>query len=728
MKAAMTPDDINHSILKTFLQEAAEHLQNLNSGLLELEKDPNNQEVIEELFREAHTLKGSSRMVGLEEIGAISHKLEDVMGLLKKANLKMSKKLSEAMFVAFDSIQLLLSQASGQDVFDVDVDGICRKLDELAGLMEVSDRKEVTDQRKDKPSMVFERAKSKSTGSFRAIDNTVRVAADKLDRLVNLVGELIINESGSVRREQLLREMQALLRKIRYLAADTDKSEEENLMTLLRDLDKTLQTYFTEFKKEKSVSDTVINELQSQVLELRLLPVAAVFDAYPRMVRDLAQAAKKEVKLILKGRETKLDKKVIEQIKDPLLHIIRNAIDHGFEAAGERKKKGKNLQGELVLEAYQEGEHVVIQVADDGAGINVDKVKEIASAKELVNKKEAPKLSDEEWINFIFEAGFSTKEKVSDVSGRGVGLDVVKKNIEELKGTVTVSSKLGKGTKVVIRLPLTLAISRALIVEVSGLKFAIPSAAVLQTTIMPSSEIHTIEGKETFQLRNKTVGIIDVAEALQIAEKKSNGDKRHLVCLNTQSLVALGVDNFFGETEIIVKSAGSHLKKLPSIAGVTIIDGKIVPILRPSYIVEKQKPAQPAQRKMQETPMMIAKDKIILVVEDSLTMREMEKNMLETCGYVVEEASDGLQALEKVKSKNYDLLIIDVKMPNMGGLELTKALRKQKKFKDLPIIIVSSLGSDEDIERGLEAGADSYLTKSNLSKEGLIETVKEAIG
>jgi two-component system chemotaxis sensor kinase CheA len=463
-----------------------------------------------------------------------------------------------------------------------------------------------------------------------------------------------------------------------------------------------------------------------------MLPVSTVFDTFPRLVRDISREYNKEIELEIYGGDTGLDKMILEDIKDPLLHILRNCIDHGIESPEEREIIGKPRTGKIVLSACHEGSRIAIRIEDDGRGIDPQKVKQIALQKKVITQPEAEKLSEREVLYLIFKPGFSTKEIITDVSGRGVGLDVVKKNVEKLKGSVMVDSEIGKGTVFTLMLPLTLATIHALIIKAGSETFAIPTVAIEETLRVSISQIKRIVDKDVVIVNGRhipVVRLIDVLGLPSVDVQKHYGAKLPIIILNVDEVrIGFLVDELLREEEIVIKNLGEYFKDVHTAAGATILgEGEVVIILNVSELIKSAKAIRETHLlediKEEQHPTYS-----ILVVDDAVALRELQKSMLESAGYSVEVAADGQEAWEKAKSRHFDLIISDIEMPRMDGFQFTEALRKDEEYKDVPVIIVTAREREEDKKRGIEVGADAYIVKTSFDQSRLLEAVERLIG
>jgi len=440
----------------------------------------------------------------------------------------------------------------------------------------------------------------------------------------------------------------------------------------------------------------------------------------------------KDIDFRMSGEDTQLDKVIIGEIKDPVMHLLRNAIDHGIEPPEERRSKQKPEKGTVTLSAYREGSQVVIEVADDGRGIAISKVKEQAVAKGLVPKERIDDMVDEQVLQLLFTPGFSTAEEVTDVSGRGVGLDVVRENIAKLKGIVEVKSTEGKGTSFIMRLPLTLAITESLLVVAGSDIFAIPIDTVVETNRISPNDIKTVETKDAITVRGHILPLVRLGDIFGLPRRGiiERGFFPVVVVQSVEKRIGILVDQLIGRQEIIIKAIGDPLKNTKNVMGATILgSGKVILILDIPSIIEAAEGVIIKRPAVKLTPAAKAKKrKTILLAEDVMSTAMLEKNILESVGYSVVIARDGREALERAGQERFDLVITDVLMPRMDGFELTEKLKKDKLYKDTPIIIVTTRESDADKRRGLQAGAEAYILKSEFTSETLLDTIERLIG
>lgn len=588
------------------------------------------------------------------------------------------------------------------------------------------------------------------------VSETIRVDTAKLDSLAGVAGEMVVNLikleaiSSTIRRiAGLSREHVRAWQQIRDALTSagggglSEAGPDGSVLPvddLVRRCDTASASCLSEIERlAQQLNEDVIRigtstrKLEEDVMSIRMRPVSGLFDTFPRAVRDLARELGKPVNLILEGGDTELDRKILEAIRDPLLHLVRNAVDHGIESQDERAKLDKNPEGEIRLSAWQQGDQVFVQVADDGKGIHPVAVRDSAVAKGVIDRSTADALSLQDSLRLIFEPGFSTKTTVSDLSGRGVGMDVVKSSVEDLNGEVRVDSTIGAGSSITLVLPLTLAISRALLVKSEDRTFAIPTVSVESTAKVALSDVKSVEGKAAIIVRDATVPILQLSNTLGLAPSPSaepNGALYVVIVSYANQRFGFIVDELIGEQEIVVKRLETPLKRVTNVAGAAILgSGDVVVVLHVPDIVSGARATLLKVTARDRAPAeQVRARKRVLIVEDSLTAREMERTMFEAAGYEVETAIDGVEGLEKLEQQAVDLVVTDVQMPRMDGFELTSRLRSHDRLKNIPVVVVTSRGEEADRKRGLEVGADAYLVKSSMSQPDLLDCARRLVG
>jgi two-component system chemotaxis sensor kinase CheA len=693
-----------------FKEETRDHLQKLNEGLLRLEKNAHDKPLLEAMMREAHSIKGSATMMGYKRIADIAHVMEDGLEDAMQGKLTLEKQHFDALFRACDSITPLLD-----DKVTWEGKGVARPfVDDLCGDLKAVFSGKAVKKEKVKEAQPEEDAPEARVHAAAAVpEESLRVEIDKLDKLMNMSGELTVSK---VRLNELVKRLNVW--------TQNNGAQNESLVTLTREISKV----------DESIS-FVSSNIQTEVMKVRMVPVSHLFNLFPRAMRDLANKAGKEVNINISGEDTHLDKTIIDEMKDPIMHILRNAVDHGIESAEERKRKGKPPAGTVQLDAYQVGSQVIIEVSDDGRGIDVEKVKKTAIDKKIYSKDKIEAMVDEQVYQILFMPGFTTKDEVTDTSGRGVGLDVVAERLAGLKGTVEITSARDKGTTIIMKMPLTLAITECLIAAAGTDIFAIPIDAVVETIRIALEDIKTVETREAITVRGQIMPLVRLGEIFNLPVKGIHERKYFSVVVvqAVEKRLALLVDELRGRQDIVSKALGEPLKNVKYISGATILgDGSVILIVDvPSIInsfeggvavrrhIAPQAKAAPAAKKRRKT---------ILLAEDAISTAMLEKNILESSGFSVVIARDGQEAFEKSSQEKFDLVITDILMPRMDGFELTERLRKDKIYKDIPIIIVTTRESDSDKRRGLEAGADAYILKSEFTSEGLLDTIERLIG
>ncbi len=773
-------------ILEDFLVEAFELIEQLDQNLVELESNPDDLELLNSIFRVAHTIKGSSSFLNFNILTQLTHHMEDVLNKARHGDLKLTPEVMDVVLESIDLMKTLLHaiRDNGDDTsIGLDITDICRRLDVISNgeeVVEVSTqsaeeatapvavddnadysklsdqeveeeierllkmRKEEDRKRKEghakestapapvaptpsaAPSFAglgdhdeseeapaekstVKRSGGESTNapakkeSASTMEQTIRVEVKRLDHLMNLIGELVLGKN-------------------RLLKIYDDVEERYEGEKFLEELNQVVS----------SIS-LVTTDLQIAVMKTRMLPIAKVFNKFPRMVRDLSRELGKQIELEISGEETELDKSIVEEIGDPLVHIIRNSCDHGIEDAASRRAKGKPEMGLIQLKAYNEGNHIVIEITDDGKGLDADLLRSKAIEKGMISEREADAMSDKEAFSLIFRPSLSTAKVVTNVSGRGVGMDVVKTNIEKLNGIIDVDSELGRGTVIKLKIPLTLAIIQALLVGAQEEYYAIPLASVLETVRIPLDEIYTIEGKNVLRLRDEVLSLVRLSDIFGVKQVYEGGEHTYVVVIGlAESKLGVVVDTLVGQEEIVIKSLGDYLQGIEGIAGATIRgDGRVTLIVDVAALMNLAKGITVDIRATAETTVKtksVPSDYVVLAVDDSAMDRNIMKKSMEPIGLTVIEASNGQEALNMLKSAEYsiDAVLIDIEMPRMDGYTLASEIRKYSKYKNLPLIAVTSRTSKSDRLRGVESGMSEYITKP-YSPEYLESVVRKNI-
>lgn len=587
-----------------------------------------------------------------------------------------------------------------------------------------------------------------SSRPITAAEEYIRVPMSRVDKLLYLVGEVVINKmrasamsAQAKRLAKLSREAQksilglseTIKKEMPPQNGDVTKwlSQCEAQMQRLRE--RTLELY-DHVSTEAFHLDPVIDELQAKIKEIKMLPLSTIFEGFPRMIRDIASQQGKQVHLSISGEENELDKKVMEGIKTSLIHILRNCIDHGIEEPEARAALGKPREGTIQISASHKGDNVIITVEDDGRGMDIAQIRETALKKRLVSLNDLEGMSDKEVMNIVFMSGYSTSPIVTDVSGRGMGLDIVRRDITNLKGRVILETEKDKGAKFTLILPLTVAIIQVLLLKVQNMLFALPMFSVTESVKVSRDDVSVTGGRMALQFREHIVPLVRLNEVLGLppaAKEKEKEQKEMLVVMasSLDSRVGFIVDEIAGEGEAFIKTLGKHLGKVKNVSGAIIMPtGDVVVVLDIADLVAHSAFGQPHAPGKKSTTETKHKEKRILVVEDAFSTRELEKSILETHGYVVDTAVDGLDALDRMVDNQYDLIVSDVEMPRMDGFELCKTLKNNEGYKDIPVIMVTALQKEEDKRRGIEVGAAAYLVKSAFEQTNLLETIERLVG
>ncbi|MBE2280896.1 MAG: hybrid sensor histidine kinase/response regulator [Ignavibacteriaceae bacterium] len=773
----MILDDELKEIFKT---EFEENIQILNQELLKLEKNKEDLEALTKLMRVAHSMKGGARMIGLSGVVDLAHFFEDMLGEVKKKNTLLNASDFNAMYKALDLIKDLVEEVvSGNKIvenpnslvdkiinykisFPVDSSNSPEATPKTNDVFDQIPKKENTVRSEDvieygaiphtpkpeeEPVTVKQDIRLIDESSKNFVIDTVRVASNNLDTLMNLSGELTVTNLRLIQRFNKIEGIISLLeesaravsqQRFSTFAKPSEQGGGNNNDLLLKAESEKMEQLLdfvyqlkAGLNEDTSRLDFVTNRFEEIIKDLRVLPLSHVFNLFPRMVRDMSQTMGKLINFKIEGEGIKADKKILEEIKDPLMHIIRNAIDHGIETPEKRVEAGKLKEGTILLSAKQSSSTIIIEIDDDGAGLDSEQIKKSAIKKGLIKKQDAAELSDSQIFQLIFSPGFSTAKLITDVSGRGVGLEVVLANVQKLKGTIGVDTKPGKGTKFKLEIPVTLATLRIIIVRLNNEIYAIPVEYVKSAISVKRSSVFSLDGCDAIIYEEKPVSVFKLEEILEIKnteiEESAKEGEENFECILISVMgetIGLFVDEILDEQEALVKPLGMMLKRVRNVTGSAILgSGDVCIVLNPVDIHKSVKlnsgksSSTVAGKKKKDVK------KIILLVEDSLTTRTQEKRILEGAGFTVITAVDGVEGFQKLSGNKIDLIVSDIEMPNLDGLSFTKKVRAEKKFSSLPVVLVTSLSSDEQKQKGLDAGANAYITKSNFDQKLLLETI-----
>ena len=752
----------DEELAQLFKAESAEHLARLDDGLLHLEKTPTDQAILEEVFRESHSMKGAARMLGLSKIETASHGLEALLNTARKGETPLTPEAIEQMTVVLGELRKLVQEALTPNaefgLHPQEVGHAVPVADATTATLRNSEfnTDEKPDTSIDTPQSAIPTPQSNTPpsafDSFRI--ETVRVETRKLDDLLTLVGELSVIEGRGQHRQLLMdalleqwatlernhRKFQLMLR-----GAETETGTSEALRQMLHTEADVLEQLGAQIKGARNAFyedgahlQITVNTLKERVHAARLLPLSTVFALFPRMVRDLAKQHNKEVKMEIEGGDISVDKRILEEMKDPLMHLLRNAIDHGIESPAARASQGKTRSGTIRLRAVQESSSILLEVRDDGSGLNVAAIRQAALQRGLHDETTLDAMTPAQLQQLILLPGFSTRASVTELSGRGVGLDVVRVNVERMKGSIRIESVLHQGTAMQMRLPLSLSTSRLLLVRVFDHLYGLPIEFVHTSLRVREEDVFPLEGRPAIKLRGKSLIAPRLADLLALPDSphspKDNEKVSDLtVCIVIQvgdERLGLRVDELLDEEAVVAKPLSAPLLRIRNVSSLTILgSGEICAVLNPADLLRSAKTSAEFGMRSEDSisPSAISTPHCILLVEDSALVRAMEKRILVDAGYEVVVAVDGVNALNELGSRTFAAVVSDVNMPNMDGLTLTTRIRLQPRYKSLPVILVTSLASDEDKQRGLEAGANAYIAKPSFDQRVLLETLKRLI-
>ncbi|WRD41219.1 chemotaxis histidine kinase/response regulator CheAY2 [Helicobacter pylori] len=798
-------DDLQE-IMEDFLIEAFEMNEQLDQDLVELEHNPEDLDLLNRIFRVAHTIKGSSSFLNLNILTHLTHNMEDVLNRARKGEIKITPDIMDVVLRSIDLMKTLLVtiRDTGSDTNNGKENEIEEAVKQLQAITsqnlegakertKETPQKKVKEEAKEEAKEENKENKAKApTAKNPASDNPLadepdldyaNMSAEEVEAEI----ERLLNKRQEADKERRAQKKQEAKQEVTptketpktetpkapktetkaKAKADTEENKApsigveqtvrvdvrrlDHLMNLIGELvlgkNRLIRIYsdveerydgekfLEELNQVVSSISAVTTDLQLAVMKTRMQPVGKVFNKFPRMVRDLSRELGKSIELIIEGEETELDKSIVEEIGDPLIHIIRNSCDHGIEPLEERRRLNKPETGKVQLSAYNEGNHIVIKISDDGKGLDPVMLKEKAIEKGVISERDAEGMSDREAFNLIFKPGFSTAKVVSNVSGRGVGMDVVKTNIEKLNGIIEIDSEVGVGTTQKLKIPLTLAIIQALLVGVQEEYYAIPLSSVLETVRISQDEIYTVDGKSVLRLRDEVLSLVRLSDIFKVdAILESNSDVYVVIIGLADQKIGVIVDYLIGQEEVVIKSLGYYLKNTRGIAGATVRgDGKITLIVDVGAMMDMAKSIkvnittlmnESENTKSKNSP----SDYIVLAIDDSSTDRAIIRKCLKPLGITLLEATNGLEGLEMLKNgdKIPDAILVDIEMPKMDGYTFASEVRKYNKFKNLPLIAVTSRVTKTDRMRGVESGMTEYITKP-YSGEYLTTVVKRSI-
>ncbi|MEA5462517.1 hybrid sensor histidine kinase/response regulator [Leptothoe sp. PORK10 BA2] len=797
--------------LRTLYRDASkDHLDKLEAGFLQLEQQPDDLTILKDLLRATHSLKGDSRMLGVQDAETLTHQLEDLLSSVEQGQREVTPPFCDCLYQGLDAIRKIAHEAvtgnpSNVSVFHVlaqlmnagDVSApesevlgeyqelaetdladhermILSTVEQLERQLESAENEAASDQTTSDvfaleeapahPEIIIPRPvipetaipeklePAASLGESYQID-TVRVEATKLDTLMTQAGELAVTKRRITRRmddvDKILSFWEGWVRDNlvdRLNVGEQVPQGTESLQSLqqitedrLDQLGDLLKQLRTNAYEDSAQLETLSNDLESGILKLRQLPLSSMFSLFPRMVRDLAKEQGKTINLVIEGGDIQADKRILEEMKAPLTHLIRNAIDHGIEAPSERIAMDKPPKATVWLKAHQRGSLIDIEVVDDGRGLSLESIKRTAVRRGVHTEAALAKMSREQIQDLIFMPGFSTRSTVTEISGRGVGLDVVRVNVERLKGAIQVNSNPAQGCTFRFTLNTSLATASALIVAANETSYAIPVESVEVMMRVERQDIFTLEGSPTINFQGQPLSIAWLSELLQMPVSVTARLQRPRIDHPSISCVVLKVgaerlgvfvDELIDQQDIVLKPHSKLLKRVRNISGATILGtGEVCMVLSPQDLIRSvsgtsSKEFEPMFTEWEHT---ITKPRVLLV-EDSMPIRTQVRRILEGAGYQVTIAVDGLDGLDKLQQEGmFDAVVSDVEMPNLDGLGLTSRIREETKYEDLPIVLVTTLAEDDDKRRGADAGANAYITKGDFDQSLLIDTLRRLI-
>ena len=790
--------------MTTFQAELEEHLSTLNKGLLSLERTVAPDEranLLTNIFRAAHSIKGAARAVNLKDIETIAHHVEDVLVRIREGVLSLTPQYFDVLLAAVDAIgTAMAAHLRGEQMSAEVMTAVLARLDDTvreqtepgvpktavdstegenrpsgapqAMVEDSGGEKSLLPESSSQPLVSLDAGPPPATPYASTpptpvkdkqpigprpiqVEDTIRVRTSKLDTLMDGLGELLVMQ---MRTEKLVAQMKALqertirwqknwrkirphLSRLRRHYLNVDKTDVAPLFDFLENNEQELKVQSTEFNtlldsltSDRNHLQLVTDDLQNGIRSARMLPVATLFDLFPRMVRDLGHDHGKDIVLEVEGQEAEVDRQALELLKDPLTHMLRNAVDHGIEAPEERLALGKPRHGTIRLCAEQRGSNLLLTISDDGRGINLDAVRRAAIERGLVSSEKIADLSEREVAELIFYSGLSTAGQTTDLSGRGVGMDVVRKNLEQMRGLIQVETTLGLGTTFILTLPLTLTTSQVLLVRVAGETIALPMMNVERILHVNVAQVGSIEGHPAIYAQGRPLPLVNLAHVLKLPEVEQPlppDAKIPVVILSVvEKRIALRVSGFLSTQQVVVKSLGGQLRRVRNVVGAAILgDGHLVTILNVSDLIRSIQVKSVASLSL---PIVTKETRRwrVLLADDSITTRALEKHILENAGYDVLAAADGQEAWELICGNEKglpDLVISDINMPKMDGFLLTQSIKGDSKYSHVPVVLVTSLDSSQDRLHGMEAGADAYIVKSAFDQRELLNTIERLI-
>ncbi|WP_109480558.1 hybrid sensor histidine kinase/response regulator [Paraburkholderia sp. C35] len=764
----MTDDDLSRqSLLELFREEASAQTRVLSDGLLALEHRPTDAAALEACMRAAHSLKGAARIIGLQDGVDIAHVMEECFVGAQRGQLTLTPAHIDALLRGVDLLLRVGEAKPATPVTRANIDEFIQRLTspvsaahdtlpseneaqldpdvDVYAQLQAQLQAEALAQRHEAPAAepAIQPEDAPPQAAARHPERMLRVRAANLDRVLSLSGEVLVESrwlkpfaTSMLRLKRTQREtslaLDALYETLAEHLDDVALSALADVRTALNGMQHTLGARLDELDHYDRSSSNLAQLLYDEALQCRMRPFGDATHAYPRVVRDLARSLGKRVKFEIVGTSTQVDRDILDMLDAPLGHLLRNAIDHGIETPDERAAHGKAAEAHVTLEARHSAGKLLISVSDDGAGIDLERVRASVVRRKLADDETAARLSEQELLDFLLLPGFSMRDQVTDVSGRGVGLDAVHEMVKAVRGAVRIFNDPGRGSRFVMQLPLTLSVVRSLLVEVGGEAYAFPLAHVRRTLELARADIDMLEGQQHFAFDGKPVGLVTAHQLLEAQAGATRESVSVVVIGDERETYGIAVDKFLGERMLVVQPLDARLGKIKDIAaGALMENGDAVLIVDVDDLlrsVDKLVRGGQLDRIGRAQDVATRQRKHVLVVEDSLTVRELERKLLEKRGYTVTVAVDGMDGWNALRSGTFDLVVTDIDMPRMDGIELVTLIKRDPLFKPVPVMIVSYKDRDEDRRRGLEAGADYYLAKGSFHDEALLDAVRDLIG
>jgi len=821
-------------LLSIFWEEVNEYLEALNAGLLQIEMVDSEDtsarhDLLREMNRVAHSMKGAARAVGISVIEQVGHHMEEVFGALQNDTITLSPSAADTLY---DGLDLVQNISDGQDNNDDTVKTVLENLEAL--IVDAPAADSTTDSRQmeavqiddaesdddakdsfeqgpftngasqydDEPMDVFRLSDSsrtvRETGVFnvtvdpapstnsaqnnnkkspvletltdddvggftttdmstivmRPAEESVRVTVSKLDRLMGEATELLVARMTGEEQGRTIKDIRhvvnrwqrewrsvrgAYIRLVRRLQDEGAGGTElpivlkflEFNQRMLTETARQLQHLAHTTIQHNTHLSTLSEQLQDDISGMRMMPFESIIGGFQRMMRDLARDTRKQIQLDIEGAAVEIDKTVLDALKDPIMHLLRNAIDHGIESPIEREAYGKSPIGHIKIGVEQRGSEIVVQIGDDGKGIDPDKVRRVVVERGILSEGDATALSDDDAQMYIFQSGLSTNNQVTALSGRGLGMDIVRDRVEGLRGRVSLDSVVGHGTTTTLSVPVSLTRIRCVLLRVGEQEFAVPSAMVLRMGTFDRDDVFTAEGRDMVMINERPTPLGSLSSVLDVPTMGNDDDVINAITLQaTDRTVAFEVDELYSEEELVLKPLGMEIARSPFVAGAALLGtGDVIIVLDANDLVRRATGLALPRRRVANVPAPETESRRlrVLVVDDSITTRTLEKNILETAGFEVHVAIDGLEAWRTLPDFDFDLVISDVEMPNMTGLELAAKIKSSGQFKHIPVILLTSLAKPEQREAGLRTGADAYLVKSRFDQGELLQTIYSVV-